>query len=177
MNRNPAFFLLAAMLASSVTPTTAAPKEKRICIKNTVTTPTRVVETLSDFYVVVQQGAYAALTGMVCSTHPDTGIEECFPANGSLIVRNGLAEFSYEATNTISTNSIDVLQIEDGHFTLDPQNQTWKGGALIGRVVNGSISWQTFNPISAEPVRCPVTPKADRQAAKNLIDQLAKASR
>ena len=177
MNRIPALFLLTALLASSVTPSTAGPKQKRICIKNTVTTPTRVVETLSDFYVVDQQGAYARLAGMVCSTLPDTGIEECFPANGSLIVRNGLPEFSYEATNSFSTNSLDVLQIENGHFTLDPQNQTWKGGAFVGRVVNGSISWQTFNPILAESVTCPVTPKADRQAAKNLIDRLAKASR
>jgi hypothetical protein len=94
-----------------------------------------------------------------------------------LIVRNGLPEFSYEATNSITTNSIDVLQIENGHFTLDPQSQTWKGGAFVGRVVNGSITWQTFNPITAEPVTCPVTPKADRQALKNLIDRLAKASR
>ena len=177
MNHIPTLFLMTSLLAASATPSLAAPIQKRICIKNTVTTPTRVVETLTDFYVENVNGAYASLAGMVCSTLPDTGIEECFPANGSLILRNGQPEFSYEATNNFSANSLDVLQIENGHFTLDPQNQTWKGGAFVGRVVNGSISWQTFNPIMAESVTCPVTPKADRQAVKNLIDRLAKASR
>jgi hypothetical protein len=177
MNHIPTLFLTTSLLAASATPSLAGPIQKRICIKNTVTTPARVVETLTDFYVEDVNGAYASLAGMVCSTLPDTGIEECFPASGSLIVRNGLPEFSYEATNSITTNSIDVLQIENGHFTLDPQSQTWKGGAFVGRVVNGSITWQTFNPITAEPVTCPVTPKADRQALKNLIDRLAKASR
>lgn len=146
-------------------------------MKNTVTTPTRVVETTSDFYVVDQNGAYASLMGMVCSTLPDSGIEECFPANGSLIVRNGLAEFSYEAMNSFSTNSTDVLQIENGHFTLDPNSGVWKGAAFVGRVVNGSTTWQTFDPIRAEPVTCPITPKSDKKAVKSLIDQLAKDSR
>lgn len=57
------------------------------------------------------------------------------------------------------------------------KNRSGGGGAFVGRVVNGVISWQTFNPIIAEPTTCPVTPNTDKRGVRNLIDRLAKASR
>lgn len=167
------------MLACVLLPTTllADTSHQRICTKNIVTTATRVVETLSDFHVVDQNGAYASLAGMICTSHPETGAEECFPANAALIVRNGQPELSYEAANSYTATSGEVLQIESGHFLFDSQKLVGQGSAMVGRVVNGAITWQTFGPLTARSVSCPPVPKQDKQIAKDLIRRMTKASR
>lgn len=70
MHYIPSLLIIVTVLATLGTPALAGPGQKRICIKNTVTTPTRVVETLSDFYVVDVNGSFASLAGMMCSTLP-----------------------------------------------------------------------------------------------------------